>query len=131
MKTLKSSSLIDLILSLKERDRALILGGLLKEISEHERLSIFKKLLQSLSRSEIKKLHHLVSTNLYSKSRWKRIETWMESIFSTHYDYTPYKVAMMCLNYFRINRKMKPFVIAQARKVKKRVYYRLKRSIEK
>lgn len=123
---IKSDSLIDLLLSFSKKDRVYILKGVLIQLTESERVSIYEKIVHSFSKSEKKKHFQIISSSLISRTRWRHIDKWMESVFMNHYEYTPYKVAMMSLNYYRINRKMKPLMIAHARKVKKRVYYRLK-----
>ncbi|MEM1974162.1 MAG: hypothetical protein QXN68_05185 [Thermoplasmata archaeon] len=123
---IKSDSLIDLLLSFSKKDRVYILKGVLIQLTESERVSIYEKIVHSFSNSEKKKHFQIISSSLISRTRWKHINRWMESVFMNHYEYTPYKVAMMAMNYYRINRKMKPLMIAHARRVKKRVYYRLK-----
>lgn len=127
MKKFKTSSLTDLILSFSSKERIQILTVLFKEISAGERFIIFKKVFPHLALNERKKINLLILKTLYSKTRWAHIEKWMESTLTNHYDYTPYKVAMMAMNYYRVNRKMKPLMISLARKIKKRVYYRLKK----
>lgn len=126
MEKINSSTLIDLVLSFSKKDRVSILIGILNRVSEGERLSLYKKIVPRLSISERKKHCEILSSSLISKAHWVRINKWMESMFMNHYNYTPYKVAMVAMNYFRVNRKMKPFMIAHARRVKKRVYYKLK-----
>ncbi len=126
MQQIKSDSLIDLLLSFSKKNRVYILKGVLTQLSESERVSIYKKIVHSFSNSERRKHFQIISSSLISRTRWRHVDKWMESVFMNHYEYTPYKVAMMAMNYYRINRKMKPLMIAHARKVKKRVYYRLK-----
>ncbi|WP_297211620.1 MULTISPECIES: hypothetical protein [Thermodesulfovibrio] len=101
---------IEFILSLSKSDRLKIISGVFRELSETEK----------------KEAYEVITKQYLKNERLSRIDAWMESIFTKHYDYTPYKVAMMGLNYFRINRKMKPFMIAYARKVKARVRMRRK-----
>lgn len=126
MEKIKSDSLIDLLLSFPKRDRVNILKGILMQLTESERVSIYEKIVHSFSKGERKKHFQIISSSLISKTRWRHIDRWMETVFMNNCDYTPYKVAMMAMNYYRVNRKMKPFMIAHARRVKKRVYYKLK-----
>ena len=126
MQQIKSDSLIDLLLFFSKKNRVYILKGVLTQLSESERVSIYKKIVHSFSNSERRKHFQIISSSLISRTRWRHVDKWMESVFMNHYEYAPYKVAMMAMNYYRINRKMKPLMIAHARKVKKRVYYRLK-----
>lgn len=126
MEKIKSDSLIDLLLSFPKRDRVNILKGILMQLTESERVSIYEKIVHSFSKGERKKHFQIISSSLIGKTRWRHIDRWMETVFMNNYDYTPYKVAMMAMNYYRVNRKMKPFMIAHARRVKKRVYYKLK-----
>jgi hypothetical protein len=122
---IKNSTLVDVILSYGEKERFFILSDILTSLSERERHTLFKKVFSVLPIKERKKLSNLLTGLSLSNVRWSRINSWMEKTFESNFSLTPYKVAMMGLNYFRMNRKMKPFMIALARKVKARMKYRL------
>lgn len=90
-----------------------------------ERKQVLVKVFRGLPERERKKLWEAVTFTVYDKARWAKIDSWMEKMFFRDYALTPYKVAMMALNYFRMDRRMKPLMITLARRVKMRVYYRL------
>ncbi|WP_353684423.1 hypothetical protein V4D30_01135 [Thermodesulfovibrio sp. 3907-1M] len=121
----KNSALVDLILSYQEKERLYILLDILINLSEQERRALFKKVFSALPIRERKKLSTLLTGLTISNARWSRINNWMEKTLTNNFSLTPYRVAMIGMNYFRMNRKMKPFMIALARKVKARVRYRL------
>ncbi len=106
------TQLINILLSLNRADRKKVIAGLFKELSDEER----------------KQLYNVVTLYLIKHSRWIKIDNWMEKTFSRHFEWTPYKVAMMALNYFKLSPKMKPFMIKHAQRVKKRVNYHIKKS---
>lgn len=91
-----------------------------------ERKQVLVKVFRELPDRERKKLWEAVTFTVYDKARWSKIDGWMEKMFLRDYTLTPYKVAMMALRYFRMDRRMKPLMITLARRVKKRVHYRLK-----
>jgi len=95
-------------------------------LSLSERKRIIVRLFIGLPDRERKKLWEAVTFTVYDKTRWLKIDGWMEKMFLNDYALTPYKVAMMTLRYFRMDRRMKPLMITLARRVKKRVHYRLK-----
>lgn len=67
---------------------------------------------------------------LYPKSRWLKVDRWMEGQFRRDMSKRPQMVASMCVNHLRINSKMMPFLIKKAQRVKNRVYMRMKRAGE-
>lgn len=95
-------------------------------LSLSERKQVLVKVFRELPDRERKKLWEAVTLTVYDKTRWVKIDSWMEKMFLREYTLTPYKVAMMALRYFRLDRRMKPLMIALARRVKMRVYYRLR-----
>lgn len=103
------------------------LTSALLALSPSERKQMFVKVFRELPDRERKKLWEAVTLTVYDRARWLKIDGWMEKMFLKEYTLTPYKVAMMALRYFRLNRRMKPLMITLARRIKMRVYYRLKR----
>lgn len=55
------------------------------------------------------------------RSRWMEIEDWMERRIAKKYDMTPNQLAGVCMNYMKIDHKMRPLMVKLARKVKDRV----------
>jgi len=93
----------------------------------HKRLFI-KTLLEWFSESERQRWFGWTCYAIYPKSKWEKVDHWMEGQFNRDMSKRPYKVASMCVNYLRINSKMKPFLIKKAQRVKNRVYMRKKRA---
>lgn len=124
-----TAAVIDFLCSLSKTDRITVFKRALNQVSEDERFAVIKSCLDNFSTKNKRKLITLISSSLLTPTRYAAIDRWMESIFSNHFEYTPYKVAMMGLYYFKMNHKMKPFMIAYARKVKARV--RMRRSRQK
>lgn len=59
-----------------------------------------------------------------------RIESWMESRFEKDRELTPKRVAYECFYHFRVNRKMMPYLIVTAQRVKRRVMARIKKILK-
>ena len=57
----------------------------------------------------------------YPRTRWSKVERWMEGQFRRDMNKTPRKTAFIAVSYFRINPKMLPFLIKTAQRVKLRV----------
>ena len=71
------------------------------------------------------------SHSVYPKSKWLKINNWMEKIFTQDMKKTPMGVPSMCRHYFGINPKMMPFLIKTAQRIKMRVRMRLRRHPKK
>ena len=102
------------------------LTSALLALSPSERRQMFVKVFRELPDREKKKLWEAVTFTMYDRARWLKIDGWMEKMFFKDYTLTPYRVAMMALRYFRLDRRMKPLMITLARRIKKRVRYKLK-----
>jgi hypothetical protein len=59
-----------------------------------------------------------------------RIESWMESRFEKDRELTPKRVAYESFYHFRVNRKMMPYLIATAQRVKRRVMARMRKILK-
>lgn len=59
--------------------------------------------------------------------KWHKIEAYMESLFTAQPTRTPREVVNMVCTYKRIKRRMTPFLIKRARKIKDRVRKRSER----
>ena len=60
----------------------------------------------------------------------RSMEIWMETRFEKDINQTPKKIAYMYMYYSKINKKMYPYILRIAQKVKSRVYMRKKRRME-
>lgn len=65
---------------------------------------------------------------LHMLGRWHKVEEYMESLFTKDPARTPREVVNMVCIYKRVKRKMTPFLIKLARKVKDRVRKRNERA---
>ena len=81
-------------------------------------------LFECFSEKERLKRFEWVSHSVYPKSKWLKINNWMEKIFTQDMKKTPMGVASMCRHYFGINPKMMPFLIKTAQRIKMRVRMR-------
>ncbi len=95
--------------------------------SNREQMAFLDTVFTNLDDLQKIKWLEKVSTLVYPKTRWIEIEQWMEKRFIKKISRTPVQVGYMCMNYLRINRKMKPLIIKLAQKVKARVIIREKR----
>lgn len=102
------------------------LTSALLALSSFERKRVVTDVLNALSKADQKDFWEAVTFTVYSRTRWLKIDSWMERTFTRNYALTPYKVSMMALKYFKLDAKMKPLMITLARRVKKRVGYRLR-----
>ncbi len=100
------------IRDLDENSQRLFIETLFDGFDERRRLQWFRW------------ISHLV----YPESRWQRVERWMEGQFRRDMGRTPVRVARVCMNYFRVDRRMYPYLVRMARRVKNRVYMRVVRS---
>ncbi|NWF97440.1 MAG: hypothetical protein HXY52_00680 [Nitrospirae bacterium] len=87
--------------------------------------SFIKELFSNISDSRKKMLFETAAYLTCPSSRWVEIGKWMEKHFIKDMKRTPYQVAMMCLNYTKMDTKMKPLFIKLARQAKDRVRKRI------
>lgn len=118
------TALTDYILSLSRTERVRFVTNLLLELSEAERFAVLKQVSRSLSKHEKRKLVPLLT----APSRLKKLDRWLEGLLAGNPNLTPKRAAFMAINYFRYNRRMLPFLIAYARRVKARLGMRKRRT---
>lgn len=106
--------LITAVTRLDMEGQRLFLDGLMSGLDEKRRLQWFS----------------WVSYLVYPRSRWQKIDEWMERRFKTNLDWTPRKMASVCRNYLRIDSRMFPLLIKIAQRVKSRVYMQVRRRHE-
>jgi hypothetical protein len=90
-----------------------------------QKKAFLRDLFSNISSKEKAKLFETVAYLTQPTERWKEVGLWMERRFIKDMKRTPYRVAMMCLNYTKTDRKMKPLFIKLARQAKDRVRKRL------
>ncbi len=66
----------------------------------------------------------------YPQIKWARLEARLEGWIEKHSEWTPNRVAGMALYYFKMDSRMRPFLIATAQRIKNRVRMRKKRQEE-
>ena len=76
---------------------------------------------ECFSEKERLKRFEWVSHLVYPKSKWLKINNWMEKAFTQDMKKTPKVVATMCRHCFGINPKMMPFLVKTAQRVKLRI----------
>ena len=82
---------------------------------------------------------HLETLVLLSLRIWKlrnlydtqKAERWMEGMYQKDLSYTPMRVAKAYMAVKRIDRRMGPFYVRLAQKVKRKIYMRMVREIPK
>jgi len=87
--------------------------------------SFIRELFSNISSNRKKMLFETAAYLTCPSSRWVEIGKWMEKRFIKDMRRTPYQVAMMCLNYTKMDTKMKPLFIKLARQAKDRVRKRI------
>ena len=105
---------------------------LLSQVSSlSEEKALFDAFFDALTQSQrIRWLIWGVERVYPSVNQYERVEKWMEGCFMRHPEWTPYKVASMGRNVFKLNTKMFPLLLKTAQKVKHRCMMRLKRKGE-
>jgi hypothetical protein len=107
------------ISSLKEDDQYRLRGLWLKEMRQN--MEFFKKICEQTQReSEIALKGGFIKPGL---------ELWMETRIKKDPSLTPKRVAYECCYYKRVDRKMMPFLIRLAQRVKRRVVMRKRREL--
>lgn len=81
---------------------------------------VIKKWYEACDEEKRIRLHYISFACAYPKRRTK-IEIWMESIFTRNIKLKPKVAAIICVNHFRIQKKMLPQFISLAQKVKGRI----------
>ena len=94
------------------------------------RREFVESLFNALNEKDRCELVQWVCHCAYPKTKWIKVERWMEGQFRRDINKVPTKVASICLNYFRINSKMIPFLVKKAQKIKHRVETRRRRHPE-
>ncbi len=107
-------------------------GRLLSQVSSvSEEKALFDAFFGALTQSQrIRWLRWSLERVYPSVGKYDRVEKWMEGCFMKHPEWTPYRVASMGRNVFKLNTKMFPFLLKTAQKVKHRCMMRLKRKGE-
>ncbi len=121
---------MDFLQSLSET-KLLWMARQLRNADWKSRRFFFQALFVGLSDEERILWFRRLSYYAYPKSRWMKIERWMERRYETNLDWTPRKMASVCLNYMRIDSRMFPFLIKTAQRVKNRIHMRMKRREER
>ena len=91
------------------------------ELEESSRRVFVENLFDAFGEKERSRLVQWVCHCAYPKTRWSKVERWMEGQFRRDMNKTPRKTASVAVSYFRINPKMLPFLIKTAQRVKLRV----------
>jgi len=91
------------------------------ELNESSRRMFVEGLFGVLGEKERSRLVQCVCHCAYPKSRWSKVERWMEGQFRRDMTRVPRKTAYIAMSYFRINPKMLPFLIKTAQRIKVRV----------
>lgn len=92
---------------------------------------LLEALFAGFGRKDRLRWFNLICHFMYPKSKWQKIERWMEGQFRRDIVRTPRMVASMAVNYFRINSKMMPFLIKMAQRVKHRIRMRVRNHPER
>lgn len=96
-------------------------------LSNHHQLKIIEILFDHIDDMQKERMFKKMSRLIYPDSRWLEIESWMEKRFVKDMSRTPRQVASMGMYYMKINRRMTPFMIKLAQKVKNRLSKRIKK----
>lgn len=91
------------------------------KLDEPLQRAFVESLFGAFGEKERSRLVQWVCHCAYPKTRWSKVERWMEGQFRRDMSKTPRKTASIALNYFRINPKMLPFLIKTAQRIKLRV----------
>lgn len=91
------------------------------ELDKASRQVFVESLFGSFGEKDRSRLVQWVFHCAYPKTRWSKVERWMEGQFRRDMNKTPRKTALIAISYFRINPKMLPFLIKTAQRVKLRV----------
>lgn len=91
------------------------------ELDESSRLAFVESLFGALGKKKRERLVQCVCHCAYPKTRWSKVERWMEGQFRRDMTRVPRKMAYIAMSYFRINPKMLPFLIKTAQRIKVRV----------
>jgi len=90
-------------------------------LSLNKQKKILREIFKHISSNRKKDLFETVAYLTYPSYKWESAIQWMETRFNKKMKRTPYQVAMMYMNYAKIDRKMKPVMIKLARRAKDRV----------
>lgn len=91
------------------------------ELNESSRQAFVEGLFEALGDKERSRLVQCVCHCAYPKTRWSKVERWMEGQFRRDMTRVPRKTAYIAMSYFKINPKMMPFLIKTAQRIKLRV----------
>ena len=100
------------------------------EFDESLRRAFVEGLFKAFGEKERSSLVQWVCHCAYPKTKWIKVERWMEGQFRRDMNKTPSRVASTAVNYFRINSKMMPFLIKMAQRIKMRIRTRRRRHPE-
>ena len=100
------------------------------ELDEHSRREFLEGFFNAFGERERFRLFQWVCYCLYPRTKWIKVERWMEGQFRRDMNKTPSRVASTAVNYFRINSKMMPFLIKMAQRIKMRIRTRRRRHPE-
>ncbi len=115
--------------SLKERVARL--AGHVSRLEEAYQRHFVETLFECFSEEERLKRFEWVSHLVYPKSKWLKINNWMEEAFTEDMNKTPVGVAYMCCQVFGIDPNMIPSLIKTAQRVKQRIRTRQRRHPER
>ncbi len=94
-------------------------------LSEREQKEFFKNYLASVSKRQVNKIFPLLATVVCDTSE---IEKWIQTRLKNDMTLTPRRVAYECRVYKRIDRRLNPYLLNLARRIKRRLLMRQKRS---
>lgn len=97
----------------------------------NEQLEFITKLFIYVDESRTDRLLFKAQVTANPKIRWKKIEKWLEDRLKKNFSQTPREIASQALFYMKMNTRMTPLMISLARKVKKKIYMRIKRQQER
>jgi len=102
-------------------DRIMDLVHTVAELDDSLQRAFVESLFGAFGEKERFRFVQWVCHCAYPKTRWSKVERWMEGQFRRDMSKTPRKTASIAINYFRINPKMLPFLIKTAQRIKLRV----------
>lgn len=99
------------------------IAGAVTVMSTSDRMYFLSLVLKDIGSKERKSWLDKIATIEYNQ-KWLILEEWMEGVFIKDMTRPPIGVANMAVTYLKINKKMLPFLIKKAQKVKHRVVMR-------
>lgn len=102
------------IINLSRRGRAGLIKEVMNKMDEEEKEEFFNDICKIYLK--------------YKKTGNKdKIDEWMEDVFEKDINQTPKKVAQMGIYYFKVSKRLEPYFLKKAQKMKRRVLMRKRR----